>query len=271
MSKSLYEEEEDSNGWIMIFADLMTLLLVFFILLFTMSSTEQKKFEQAVQSIQSSLMGGPIPSMHPVGTRIVPNMELSPELGQNSVENPATKDVAIEAEPQPSPQIQTQPSIGDQGDNWEELANTLRSQMHNTDPRSPVQVTTPKDGTISIQISGSVMFDSGSVYLNSTADPMLDNLKQLFDQYGGYKINIEGHTDNIPIRSSQFDTNWELSAVRATTVLRYFVQEGIHPHRFTATGYGDSMPIADNDSVEGREENRRIEIVLEKQPDGLVY
>jgi chemotaxis protein MotB len=94
---------------------------------------------------------------------------------------------------------------------------------------------------------------------------MLDALLETLVINPGYKLEIQGHTDDIPISTAQFPSNWELSAVRATTVLRYMVDAGINPKRLTATGYGSSIPLVPNISPENRAINRRIEFVLEKR------
>ena len=89
----------------------------------------------------------------------------------------------------------------------------------------------------------------------------------MFSDHADYRIAIRGHTDDRNIQTRQFPSNWELSAVRATTVLRFFIQQGIDPQRMTATGYADYIPLVDNDSAENRARNRRVEFVLEKEKD----
>ncbi|HBP10772.1 MAG TPA: flagellar motor protein, partial [Nitrospina sp.] len=83
--------------------------------------------------------------------------------------------------------------------------------------------------------------------------------------YPDYKIHIQGHTDDDPISTERFPTNWELSAARATAVLRYFFDKGVEPEKMTATGYADTFPLASNDTDQGRTINRRVEFVLEKE------
>ena len=87
-------------------------------------------------------------------------------------------------------------------------------------------------------------------------------------KYPKYKIQIKGHTDDVPIDSDKFPTNWELSAARATAVLRYFLDKNVSALRLTASGYADTFPLADNSSELGRKMNRRVEIVLEKEKQG---
>ena len=89
----------------------------------------------------------------------------------------------------------------------------------------------------------------------------------MFRDHADYRIAIRGHTDDLGIDTAQFPSNWELSAVRATTVLRYFIGQGIDPERMTATGYADYLPLVENNSVENRARNRRVEFVLEKEEE----
>lgn len=276
MKMSDFEEESgDSMAWMATFADLMTLLLVFFILMFSMSSVETEQFQKVIASIQSSLAGeSAIAALDYSGARIIPSIEQFPEdkKKEDSELNTGSQatnlneiNPSVNAANEAPQKITSQPSIGDQGKNWDQLANTLRSQLYEKKLNRVVKVNLPKDGVIAIQVDGGMMFDSGSTYLNDEVGPVLDTLSALFREYGDYSINIKGHTDNVPISTAEFASNWELSAVRATTVLRYFVREGLSPRRFTATGYGDSLPLESNDTPEGRSENRRIEFVLEQQ------
>lgn len=112
-----------------------------------------------------------------------------------------------------------------------------------------------------------VLFDSGRAELKESSLPTLDKvITILTDRVQDNKVFIEGHTDNVPIRYSSWRSNWELSTARATEVIHYFVEErGLNPKRIAAVGYGEFNPIASNDSPEGREKNRRVEIVISPQ------
>lgn len=99
--------------------------------------------------------------------------------------------------------------------------------------------------------------------MSNTALLIVDKLTKEFCQHNDLKINIQGHTDNIPINTVAYPSNWELSAIRATSVLRRMIDKCVDPSMITATGYGDRMPIAENDNPQGRATNRRIVILLE--------
>ena len=122
-----------------------------------------------------------------------------------------------------------------------------------------------QDGRIIVNINGKALFGSGSASLNPSAAPVIDDLVDVLYEYPEYGINIKGHTDDLPISTEIFPSNWELSAIRATTVLKYLISRGLLPDRLTATGYGDAMPLLPNTSEENRAQNRRVEFVLEKK------
>lgn len=115
---------------------------------------------------------------------------------------------------------------------------------------------------LTINLTEKLMFKSGSADILPQALPVLDEIVEKL-RYIPNEINIEGHTDNVPIRTERFDSNWELSTARATNIVRYFVEEkGIDPKRISASGYGEYRPIATNDTVEGRALNRRVVLIV---------
>lgn len=115
-----------------------------------------------------------------------------------------------------------------------------------------------------ITVVGDLLFDSGKAKIRSEGYPVLSKVaKVLKENVPDYNVGIEGHTDNQPIKHSGWKTNWELSSARALSVLHYLVsEEGISPERLSAIGYGEYRPVASNDTKEGRQANRRVEIVV---------
>ncbi len=237
-------DESDNGAWIVTYADLVTLLLVFFILLFSMSSLDLIKFKKAVLSIQVNL-GDADPAIQALKT------------------------------------ISSSPSGGDmvsladftgmrsrEDDLLEDIDDVIREETVGDNI-----VLKTSEGTVSMLITGTALFSAGEAELNEEADSVMNRIAGLVAEYPEYNINIKGYTDNVPIATDRFPSNWELSAFRATTVLKYLVSEGIDPVRMTATGYGELMPIVPNDSDENRAKNRRVEFVLEKKKSqrGNVY
>lgn len=237
-------DEEGAPAWMVTFADLVTLLLVFFILLFSISSVETEKFKSVLSSIQIALN-----QTTPVASQIVIQQV------------PAATDSKIDPIiPQPGMDVADKPEKSDKDD----LINDIETMIQEQRLGEFVYVYTEGERII-IRIKGTILFPSGDVELFDDAVPIFDDILSLFKKYGDYNIDIKGYTDNTPIATNRFPSNWELSAVRATTVLRFFIDEGIDPARMSATGYADLFPISGNDTEYGRAQNRRVEFVLEKE------
>lgn len=252
MSDPLLEDEETA-GWIFTFADLMSLLLVFFILLYSLSRMTETTLAAALSSIQIALnSNGSLVRQDPVkysggGTETIKPAE--PQMATNEqlvyAKDPIDEEVRQEVN---------------------EIANDVMSKFVANNLENQVAVF--EDGEkITIRIDGHSLFESGESDILYSAEPIYETLLGIFNRYPDYNINIKGHTDNIPIHTSRFPSNWELSAIRATTTLRYFLENDIPPERMTATGYADSIPLVRNDTEEHRALNRRVEFVLQRDKD----
>ncbi len=230
---------DDEATWLVTYADLMTMLLVFFILLYTLASFEKEKYRKAVEDIKVQV-----------------------EQGQNLIgltelmEIPETADTRISIEDITGLRSRTR-----------SLFENLRRFSRKSYQRDDIS-TRILDGKVIVTIQGKALFDSGSASLNNAAVSIFDEIIQILKDYPEYNINIKGHTDDIPISTPIFPSNWELSAVRATTVLKHLISKGVDPRKLTATGYGDVMPVVPNTSEENRAQNRRVEFVLEKKETG---
>jgi len=238
-----FEQEEESNSWIVTFADLMTLILVFFILLYTLADYDNKAFRARISSVDVVDGEGQQMSVIDYATRSGRNPEPLKVVEDMLGLNPSP-DVIQTTEPQ--------------------IYNDIASMVDYTDAGE--QVSLQLDGDqIKLSIDGRFLFDSGKANLKDSAKVIFSNLAQIFRENPDYHIAISGHTDDLDINTERFPSNWELSAIRATTVLRYFIQQGIDPERMSATGYADFLPLVPNDSPENRARNRRVEFVLEKK------
>ena len=146
-----------------------------------------------------------------------------------------------------------------------EIRENIQVQKQNAPEIKEVESDTTDNKRLIYRVPGNTLFESGEAYLKKEARNVLEKIVGVTLQYPKYKINIQGHTDDIPISSDRFPTNWELSASRATAVLRFFIDKGIEPERLTATGYSDIFPLVSNETELGRAKNRRVEFVLEKE------
>jgi len=245
----------------MTYADLMTLLLVFFVLLFSMSTLKEADFEETRRSLTLALDSASGNNSLIELEAQAPTDRIPEQLREEIL--PATQ-YSREDSNNPNSAEAMQQNIRIQ----QELTKTTKELEQSFQLMSlsdSVEIATPKDGKLRLRIKGSALFESGSAQFDRRSMPLLDVVVNILRKNPQYKVNIQGHTDDRPIETPQFPSNWELSAVRATTVLRYFMRGGLDPERLTATGYGDSLPLEPNTNRTNRARNRRIEFVLEHQ------
>ncbi len=117
-------------------------------------------------------------------------------------------------------------------------------------------------------LTDDLLFASGQATLNVRSTSLLAEISQLLNLAGEHRVNVEGNTDDVPIHSALYPSNWELSTARASTVVRFISEHGVSPGRLTATGYADQHPIASDATAAGRARNRRVEIVLQRTDTG---
>lgn len=225
-----------SAGWLTTFNDLVTLLMVFFVLLFTMSSIDAKKMQDFQFALQSGL--GVL------------------EAGQKV-------DITIKT-PQPvedMAHIHTQPE-GTKKPKKERLSGLLsREVIKSMEADFGIQVAETQHGT-RLTFEDQILFDFGKATINPAGHGLLAQLAKAIQQVPN-AVRIEGHTDNVPIQTKRFPSNWELSVARAVNVVKYFAEAGkIDPRRLSAVGYGESRPLVANDTPANRQKNRRVEILL---------
>jgi len=270
-TKHSFPDDDNEMGWLITYADLMTLLLVFFVLLFSISSVEKDRFEVFVNALQVEFQGAlsanslvDLNVIAPVTTDIPQPLQI--DVTQTSIKTSDAADGENTGD-KASENLTTSPVAQTDLQDWEMMVRDLQEAVDSQQLSEHATVTMPKDGMVKIVVDGAVFFEVGSARLNSRINPFVNVLLDTMYEHQGYKMNIHGHTDDTPIDTEQFPSNWELSAVRATTVLRYLVRGGVQPERLSATGYGDSVPLAPNTNYVNRARNRRIEFVLEKQGD----
>jgi len=225
-----------SAGWLTTFNDLMTLLMVFFVLLFTMGSMDHnlmKEFQYALQSGLGVLGAGSQAAIAVQSPRT--------PISQPAQLTPAMTPAAAEGE-----MVET--------DSIDEALAEFGAQPG-------VNISYSKDG-VHIAFDDGLFFNFGKADINSSGFAFLDKMTALIQKIP-YAVRVEGHTDNVPIHTTRFPSNWELSIARAVSVVKYFVDVGkINPQRLSAVGYGESRPLLPNDAASGRAKNRRVEIVL---------
>lgn len=224
------EEETVASNWLNTYSDMITLLLCFFVLLFAFSEVDAQKF----RSIMSSFRGG---------TGVL-----------NSGSSLDMMDFEIE--------------YMDEGDRELEELRELLKEYAGENGLGPEIILNVEERGLVIRFMDKVLFDSGKADLKPEAKEILDSVAEILnrEEFKDKLIKVEGHTDTDPIvYSTTFPTNWELSAIRATNVLRYLVEEnGIDGNRISSSGYSYHRPIAPNDTPENKQMNRRVDIVILK-------
>ena len=237
-------------GWMTTFADLMALMLTFFVLLLSMSSTNEKKYEQALHSIQDAL-GKP---MHGyltgsgTGKLIGQGMEM-PKPEQQSPEKAAETEV-----------VQTKPSQKTI-DATEHLYRRLSAELENEINSEQIEVH-KYDDKILLRFQDVIAFDLASDKLRKNFVPILDRVSKTLSDVDG-SIQVVGHTDDLPITTTRFRSNWDLSAARAASVVHHILRVAkLKANHIIASGRADTVPLVPNNSAANRAKNRRVEILV---------
>ncbi len=280
MAKKKKEEEQSSGApaWMATYGDMVTLLLCFFVLLFSMSSVDVAKFKAAMSSFADQI------DVLPGGEALTDGELLNNGISQlNDIQVVFQGAMAWNTEGKES----TEPNenLDDNEPNEEidpvdeedpfkkaaEIAEDIEAILDDKGYNTTVAVSFSAN-YVKFTLEGDVLFDSGRANLKPEAAEAIGAIAEIADQseYEGYDIEIDGHTDNRPINNAQFPNNWILSAYRAEAVLQEFIDvHGYDPERVAATAYGEYRPIADNNTLEGRAKNRRVEIKVLLNTDEL--
>lgn len=244
--------------WMNTFADLMNLLLCFFVLLFAMSTVEEEKFEQVAQSLNSafSIFDGGATAIGD-GILISNGVSQLNELDQyiNSTGKTAENEESAESFDEIQEKVEEA-----QMEASEELAEKIAEAVDENHLSGEIDIEFTSQ-YVQLTLSGSILFDSGSVELKQEALPVLDKVGLILERYSTSTIEIEGHTDNVPMSGAKYSNNDELSSGRALSVFNYIIENtSLEPAMLKHAGRGEYMPIADNSTPEGRTKNRRVEI-----------
>jgi len=230
--------------WLVSYADFITLMFAFFVVMYATSKADVKKQVQMADSIDSAFRTLGLFQQNPTkngaaGLAHNPEGPITPMnivMGDELMAPPAVKvDLA-------------------------KLQERLSGMLSNQIAEHIVSMKIGRDGLV-ISLREAGFYDSGSAVVHPSALPTLNRIATTLAT-SPYDIRIEGHTDNVPIHTGQFDSNWELSTTRATRLTRIFVADNFAPYRMSASGYAEFHPVASNDTAEGRSQNRRIDIIV---------
>ena len=228
--------DREEEGWLIAYLDVMTLLLVLLVVLLAFSDRDIGVW-----------LPDPLPEEHPAQHSVLhgmPGIFEGLPAAAPTPEDPVAEKVPDEAPPAATPDPLAGLPLDELGDDIEILFG---------------------EGSISFRISTEILFASGQAQLTAPGLQVLDRLAEVLNATE-YRIAVEGHTDDVPIRTERFPSNWELSTGRATSVVRYLEARGVAAARLRATGYADTRPLDTNDTPERRARNRRVELIMETGP-----
>lgn len=240
MARKKYQEEPDNHErWLVSYADFMTLLFAFFVVMYAISSLNEGKYRVLSNSLNGAF-----------GTVLVPGGEI-PDIKK-------TQTSVIEALPIIKPR-NTEP-LRKEREKMTHVARDIMSVLEPLVREGKVRVTQTSRG-VSIEINASLLFGQGEAKLNIDSVQALKAIAEVL-KIDNHSIQVEGFTDNLPIKNSTFPSNWELSAMRASTVARLFMENGVDENRITAVGQGPKFPVGPNDTPDGRARNRRVTVTI---------
>ena len=237
--------------WMGTYGDLVTLLMAFFVLLFAFSSMDSQKFKTIMKAFQGALgvmQGGKTLSPE----QLITDSRIQSK-GMELKFQQLAKEIQQAIEEQENKKKMKQSDIGDEKKSLEESATVKITQQG-----------------IEISLGAKTLFDSGKSELKAGANEIIN---MVYDKVRGIdnEVVVKGHTDNVPISTLRYPSNWELSTSRATNILRYLLSvDNSLKGRVSAAGYSDTVPITTNDTPEGRQKNRRVEIVILKSMESRV-
>mgnify|MGYP000203416978 CR=1 FL=1 len=250
-------QEEGSPAWMNTYGDMVTLLLTFFVLLFSFSTIDAAKWEEIVNSFAG------MPHLVAI-TELDPNMPDSPDRSDRFVIT--SPEPAETPSPSPAPPEQANLNVIELKERFDELYERIKNYIESNDLGYILNVEYIDENTILVRMSDSAFFDSGSAHLDDDAKIVLDVVCGMIEEYTSLlrTIRIEGHTDNVPIRNVMYEDNWELSMDRSDTVRKFILGVSeIDPGLLVASYYGEYRPVATNDTAEGRAQNRRVDFIIE--------
>lgn len=257
--KPKHEEHENHERWLVSYADFITLLFAFFVVMYSISSVNEGKYRVLSSALVTAFSHpqktiAPIQYGTPLRSPILQHESLFKDdefKNQNSVDRPGVDHQLV-----PTPEEMA---------DMQKIADEISYLLKDLIDKKVITVTKTNLG-VEIEIKSKILFASGVAVLSSQAISPLKKIAAVLGKTSN-DINVEGYTDNVPISNEYFPSNWELSAARAASVVRLFAQSGIDPNRLKAIGFAEHKPVADNSTEAGRSKNRRVAILVLNNPE----
>lgn len=263
--KKKIEDHENHDRWLVSYADFITLLFAFFVVMYAISSVNEGKY-RVLSDTMVEAFSEELKEQKQTRAPL-----LSPERQQGDF-----LDRGEEKTVQHDPGVAQQNSrsslpsdVQPQDDRLWAVASNLDSALQDFVDRKLVKINLQGD-KIEVQLSNKMLFGSGSARLSAEARKAFRDIATIIKPLDN-SIHVEGHTDNVPIKTITYPSNWELSAARAASVVEYLARQGVDPARLAAIGYGEYRPVSSNETAEGRSQNRRVSLLIRSEQGANIY
>ena len=254
-------EAESEERWLLTYADMITLLMALFMVLFSITSVNKAKLEVLSKTLQEAFSGKVLP-----GGESIRSTGANPKSVSSPTASPAIPAITTLVNSASSASSAT--AQAKEQEDFRRLKEQIDSYARQKGLQNQVQTVIAQRGLVIRLLTDRVLFDSGQAELKPEATPVLTKVADIVAREGKHQVMVEGHTDPVPIHGSLFPTNWELSTARASRVVRFLIDGGVARRRLSAAGYASLHPIASNATAAGRSRNRRVEIVLLRSGQG---
>jgi chemotaxis protein MotB len=254
-------EVESEERWLLTYADMITLLMALFMVLFSITSVNKSKLQVLSKTLQEAFSGKVLPGGESIRDSGADPKSTKPPTSEPPIPAITTLVGSAESKAKAAAKAKEQ-------EDFRRLKKQIDAYARARGLQDKVQTVIAQRGLVIRLLTDRVLFDSGAAELKPEANPVLTKVADILHQEGAHQVMVEGYTDAVPIRGSVFPTNWELSTARASRVVRFLIGGGVPQGRLSASGYASLHPIDSNDTAAGRSRNRRVEIVLLRSGQG---
>lgn len=256
------EVHVNQERWLISYADFITLLFAFFVVMYSISQVSDSKYRVLSDTFLEAFnqpFQKPIETESPAEAPAQTNLIVPIDMGNPAVEQAAKLEQPPEDNSAPTDAIEPI-KTSDELTQISDLVSERFTQLIND---QLIQVSS-NELWLQIELKDSILFSSGSADTSEQAQRIFDEIASILRGYSN-PVQVEGFTDNVPIKSAKYPTNWELSTARASAIVKYLASKGIAPERLSAVGYGEYQPVSENETEQGRAQNRRVTIMVAKR------
>jgi chemotaxis protein MotB len=246
------EKPVNQERWLVSYGDFITLMFAVFTTLYAMSQTDKKKVEEVMQSLRDSFGYSKVGAASQLSVIETKDMRIMPSIRPEMSVMIPSKGGGVRG---------SQAKTHAEDKDFRQIKSSIEAYLIKQGAQNKVSLNITRRGLI-VSLKEAGFFDSGQAQIKPEAYELMNTIAEAMTKYNN-PLRVEGHTDNVPISTSQFASNWELSTTRATNGVKYLLRHfDVDSNKISATGYAEFRPVADNATSEGRAKNRRVDIVM---------